>query len=356
MNEPSPATRLEPLAFTDLPGWAADDHAAAFRAFRRGATVLAAHPPKTRALAIDGALLAAALEKAARLPEDLAADEARRFFETHFVPQRLVPPAGFFTGYYEPVVPGSRQRSERFPVPLLLPPPDLVEIEPGSVAGLPPDFRFARRTASGFSEHPDRGAIMAGALDGQGLELVWLTDWIEAFFIHVQGAARIRLAEGGEMRVTYAAKSGHPYSPVGRELLQRGVPQPVTMQVIRAWLAAHPAELAGVLSTNRSYIFFREAAVDDPSLGPIAAAKVPLSEGRSLAVDRLLHTFQTPVFIDTTTPDGVPFRRLTIAQDTGSAIIGPGRGDIFFGSGDAAGEIAGRMKASGGFFVLAPKP
>ncbi len=125
MNEPSPATRLEPLAFTDLPGWAADDHAAAFRAFRRGATVLAAHPPKTRALAIDGALLAAALEKAARLPEDLAADEARRFFETHFVPQRLVPPAGFFTGYYEPVVPGSRQRSERFPVPLLLPPPDL---------------------------------------------------------------------------------------------------------------------------------------------------------------------------------------------------------------------------------------
>jgi membrane-bound lytic murein transglycosylase A len=172
----------------------------------------------------------------------------------------------------------------------------------------------------------------------------------------VQGAARIKLAEGGEMRVTYAAKTGHPYSPIGKALLQRGVAPPVTMQVIRAWLAAHPDELPAVLATNRSYIFFREATVADPSLGPIAAAKVPLSAGRSLAVDRLLHTFHTPVFVDTTTPDGAPWRRLMVAQDTGSAIVGPGRGDIFFGSGDAAGEIAGRMKANGGFFVLAPRP
>ena len=148
---------------------------------------------------------------------------------------------------------------------------ELVEIEPGSAPGLPPDFRFARRSAAGLVEHPDRAAIMAGALDGEGLELVWLADPIEAFFIHVQGAARIKLAEGGEMRLTYAAKSGHPYSPVGKALLQRGVAPPVTMQVIRAWLAAHPDEMAGVLATNRSYIFFREAAVADPSLGPIAA-------------------------------------------------------------------------------------
>ena len=356
MIEPSPPPSIEPTSFDALPGWAEDDHAAAFRAFRRGAAVLDTNPPKTRALGIDGALLAGALRRADALPEGLSATDARRFFEAHFVPQRLVPPAGFFTGYYEPVVEGSRTRSQRFPVPLLKPPPDLVEIEPGSVPGLPPDFRFARRVASGLVEHPDRGAIMAGALDGQGLELVWLTDWIEAFFIHVQGAARIRLAEGGEMRVTYAAKSGHAYSPVGKTLLQRGVSPPVTMQVIRAWLAAHPDELPAVLATNRSYIFFREASVADPSLGPIAAAKVPLSEGRSLAVDRLLHTFHTPVFIDTTTPDGEPWRRLMVAQDTGSAIVGPGRGDIFFGSGDAAGEIAGRMKAGGGFFVLAPCP
>lgn len=348
--------RLEPIPFDALPGWAEDDHAAAFRAFRLGAAALALHPPKTRALGIDAARLAEALRRAAGLPEDLDADQARRFFEAHFLPHRLDPPAGFFTGYYEPVVPGSRTRSDRFPIPLLRPPADLMEIEPGSVPGLAPDFRFARKTASGFSEHPDRGAIMAGALDGQGLELVWLTDWIEAFFIHVQGAARIRLAEGGEMRVTYAAKSGHAYSPIGRVLLERGVKPPVTMQVIRAWLAAHPNEMPAVLAGNRSYIFFREAAVADPGLGPIAAAKVPLSAGRSLAVDRLLHTFQTPVFIDTVTPDGAPFRRLMVAQDTGSAIVGPGRGDIFFGSGDDAGEIAGRMKAGGGFFVLAPKP
>jgi membrane-bound lytic murein transglycosylase A len=353
MTEPPP--RLAPLAYDDLPGWAEDDHAAAFRAFRRGAAVLEAHPPKTRALGIHAGALAEALRRAAGLPEDLAAGHARRFFEVHFLPHGMVPPSGFFTGYYEPVVEGSRQRSERFPVPLLRPPPDLVEIEPGSVPGLPPDFRFARRTGSGFAEHPDRGAIMGGALDGQGLELVWLADRIEAFFIHVQGAARIRLAEGGEMRVTYAAKSGHAYSPIGKALLDRGVAPPVTMQVIRAWLAAHPAEMADVLATNRSYIFFREADVADPALGPVAAAKVPLSEGRSLAVDRLLHAFHTPVFVDTVTPDGAPWRRLMIAQDTGSAIVGPGRGDIFFGSGDAAGEVAGRMKAGGGFFVLAPR-
>ncbi|MBN8997257.1 MAG: MltA domain-containing protein [Rhizobiales bacterium] len=356
MNDASPPPGLEPLPFAALPGWADDDHAAAFRAFRRGSAVLAEHPPKTRALGMDGALLAEALRRAENLPADLSAGHARQFFEVHFTPRRIVPPAGFFTGYYEPVVAGSRKRSARFPVPLLRPPADLVEIEPGSVPGLSPDFRFARRTGDGFAEHPDRGAVMAGALDGRDLELVWLADWIEAFFIHVQGAARIRLAEGGEMRVTYAAKSGHAYSPVGKVLLERGVAPPVTMQVIRAWLAAHPDDLASVLATNRSYIFFREAAVDDPALGPIAAAKVPLSEGRSLAVDRLLHTFHTPVFVDTTTPDGAPYRRLMIAQDTGSAIVGPGRGDIFFGSGDAAGEIAGRMKASGGFFILAPKP
>jgi membrane-bound lytic murein transglycosylase A len=354
MSEPPP--RLEPIPYDALAGWAEDDHAAAFRAFRRGAAVLGAHPAKTRGLGIDGALLGEALRLADGLPEDVSAADARRFFEVHFTPQHLVPPAGFFTGYYEPVVKGSRERSERFPAPLLRPPPDLVEIEPGSAPGLPPEFRFARRTAAGLAEHPDRAAIMAGALERQGLELVWLTDWIEAFFIHVQGAARIKLAEGGEMRVTYAAKTGHPYSPIGKALLQRGVAPPVTMQVIRAWLAAHPDELPAVLATNRSYIFFREATVADPSLGPIAAAKVPLSAGRSLAVDRLLHTFHTPVFVDTTTPDGAPWRRLMVAQDTGSAIVGPGRGDIFFGSGDAAGEIAGRMKANGGFFVLAPRP
>ncbi len=357
MNESPTPPRLVPTSFDRLAGWAEDDHAAAFHAFRRGAAVLDAHPPRPRALGVDAEALAGALRKAAAVPGDLASQGARRFFEAEFLPHEIDPPAGFFTGYYEPIVEGSRTASPRFATPLYAPPEDLVEIEPRSVAGLDPAFRFARRTARGLAEHPDRRAIDAGALTGQGLELAWLADPVDAFFIHVQGAARIRLAEGGEMRVTYAAKSGHPYTAIGKVLLDRGAlsRSDVTMQAIRAWLAAHAEEAGAVMAENRSFIFFREAAVSDPALGPIAAAKVPLTPGRSLAVDRLMHSFHIPVFVDTTLPGGRAFRRLLVAQDTGSAIVGPGRGDIFFGSGDEAGAIAGAMKASGRFVVLVPR-
>jgi membrane-bound lytic murein transglycosylase A len=159
------------------------------------------------------------------------------------------------------------------------------------------------------------------------------------------------------MRVTYAAKSGHPYTAIGRELIAMGaLPKGgATMQTIRAWLAAHPDRVPDVLARNRSYIFFREAAVDDPTLGPVAAAKVPLSAGRSLAVDRLIHSFGMPVFVEATLPGEVPWRRLMVAQDTGSAIIGAARGDIFMGSGDSAGAIAGALQSRGRFFLLAPR-
>jgi len=227
-------------------------------------------------------------------------------------------------------------------------------------ANLPAGMRFARRTETGVEPFFDRGEIERGALDGRGLEIAWLADPVDAFFIHIQGAARLRLADGSLLRVTYAAKSGHDYTPVGRVLLERGVLQRgnVSMQTIRAALAADPEAARSAMWTNRSYIFFREAPVEDAALGPIAAAKVPLSTGRSLAVDRTLHTFHVPVWIETSLPEaegGGPFHRLLIAQDTGSAIIGPARGDIFFGSGDEAGRIAGRMQAAGDFVVLAPR-
>lgn len=353
------SARLLPLGFADLPGWADDDHAAAFAAFRRSAAMLAEHPPKQRGLGIDAAALAGILARAADLPETLGRSAARAFFETWFAPRAVVPPSGhgFFTGYYEPEVAGSRVRTADFTVPLLAPPDDLVEFDPAEPPpGIDPALRFARRTADGYSEYADRGAIMAGALDGRGLELVWLADPVDAFFIHIQGAARIRLGDGSTLRLTYAAKSGHPYTPVGRVLIERGAlaPGTATMPAIRAWLADHADEAAGVMAANRSYIFFREAPVVDDMLGPVAAAKVPLTPGRSLAVDRLLHSFHLPVWIETTLPDRSRFNRLVIAQDTGSAIVGPARGDIFFGSGDAAGAIAGEMRAEGRFIVLAP--
>ena len=353
------AARLLPLGFTELPGWAEDDHAAAFAAFSEGAAVVADHSPKTRSLGTDATALAAILTRAAGSPA-LDAATARTFFETEFAPFEVLPStgAGFFTGYYEPEVEGSLTQTAAFRFPLYRQPDDLVEIGPDDrPAGLDPSFRFARRTSGGLVEHPDRAAIMAGALAGRYLELVWLRDPADAFFIHVQGAARIRLPAGRTMRVTYAAKSGHPYTPIGRVLIDMGAlpRENVTMQAIRAWLAAHPDEAPGVMAKNRSYIFFREAPVDDPSLGPIAAAKVPLVAGRSLAVDRTVHTFHSPVFVATTLPSGAPFRQLTIAHDTGSAIVGPARGDLFLGSGGAAGDVAGAMRAAGRFIVLLPR-
>jgi membrane-bound lytic murein transglycosylase A len=354
--------RLLELAYDEIAGWGEDDHEAAFRAFRRGADVLADQPPRTRELGIDGDALAEVLRRAARFGEP-DRQAARRFFEEAFRPFLVVPPTGtgFFTGYYEPVVDGSRRRSPPFIHPLYGAPDDLVQFDPAEPPpGLEGMDRFARQTATGLSPYPDRQAIEAGFLEGRGLELVFLADPVDAFFIHIQGAARIRLAEGGDMRVTYTAKTGHPYTPIGRVLVERGAltRSEATMQGIRSWLAAHPAEAPAVMAANRSFIFFREAAVSDPALGPIAAAKVPLTAGRSLAVDRRLYGFHMPVFVETSVPEGdgtKSFQRLLVAQDTGSAIVGAARGDIFFGSGAEAGAIAGRMRAEGRFIAFVPR-
>ena len=357
---PAAGARLVPLDFGDLDGWRADGLAAALAAFRRGAGAAAGHPPKGRALGIDAQALAERLRRAAALPIAPTNDQARAFFEAEFTPFEVAPAtgSGFFTGYYEPEVDGSLVSTSRFAAPLHRMPPDLVEIGPEvRPAGIDQSLRFARKTATGMDQYPDRAAITAGCLAGRGLELVHVADPIDAFFIHVQGAARIRLTDGRLMRITYAAKTGHPYTPIGRTLIEMGALEKgdVTMQTIRAWLAAHPDQAGAVTATNRSYVFFREAPVDDPGLGPVAAAKVPLSAGRSLAVDRLSHSFHVPVWIETTLADGTPYRRLMITQDTGSAIVGPARGDIFFGSGEAAGELAGTMGCSGRFVVLVPR-
>ncbi len=346
---------LAPITFDDISGFDTDDHAAALRAFASGAAVLGDAPPERRASGVDAAGLARLLEETASIPPN----DARDFFTDKFTPHEVQAAEGaFFTGYYEPVVEGSRIRTARFTVPLYRRPDDLVEFDPADPpAGLDPAARFARATPAGLAPYPDRAAIEAGLLAGRGLELVWLADAVDAFFIHIQGAARIQLAEGGEMRVTYAAKSGHPYTPIGRVLIEMGALRKgtATMQTIRAWLGANPLDAPDVMAANRSFIFFREAPVADPSLGPVAAAKVPLVAGRSLAVDRRLFPFHLPVFVDTTLPDSSAFRRLMIAHDTGSAIVGPARGDIFFGSGGAAGAVAGAMRAGGRFIVLVPK-
>ncbi|TKB12530.1 MAG: transglycosylase [Mesorhizobium sp.] len=350
-------------SFGDLPGWDEDDHLAAFAAFRLSAFHVLTKPYRTGSLGIDFNAFAGAYADA-RSVSPANRSQARSFFERHFVPV-LVPAdnggAGLVTGFYEPQVEASPVRTERFVVPLLSRPADLIDIDDKNrPAGMDPYLAFGRDTPAGPVEYPDRGAIERGALSGRNLEIAWLTDKVDAFFIHVQGAARLKMTDGRLCRVTYAAKSGQRFTGPGRILSEIGeIPlEKVTMQSIRAWFKAHPDRVDEILWQNCSYIFFREAPVEDPALGPIAAAKVPLTPGRSVAVDRLLHTFGTPFYIDAPTLtafDGNPFRRLMIAQDTGSAITGPARGDLFAGSGDAAGEIAGVVRNAADFYALVPR-
>ncbi|PBC05650.1 murein transglycosylase A [Mesorhizobium sp. WSM3860] len=350
-------------SFGDLPGWDEDDHLAAFAAFKRSAFHVLTKPYRTGSLGVEFAAFAAPYAEARSVsPANRSA--ARSFFERHFAPALVAAEsggAGLVTGFYEPEVEASPVRTERFAVPLLSRPADLVDVDDKNrPAGMDPYLAFARATPAGSVEYFDRGAIERGALSGRNLEIAWLADKVDAFFIHVQGAARLKMTDGRLCRVTYAAKSGQRFTGPGRILSETAeIPlEKVTMQSIRAWFKAHPERVDEILWQNRSYIFFREAPVEDPALGPIAAAKVPLTPGRSVAIDRLLHTFGTPFYIVAPTLAAFgekPFRRLMIAQDTGSAITGAARGDLFAGSGDAAGEVAGVVRNAADFYALVPR-
>jgi membrane-bound lytic murein transglycosylase A len=341
-------------------GWRDDDHAAAFRAFRAGAPLIAAAAPKTRALGIDGFRLQHVARIALAADGVIARDTARAFFERHFAPYRIAA-KGFVTGYYEPEVAASRTRTESYVVPLYRRPHDLVDVpDADRPAGWDPDIRFARKTEDGLRPFFDRAAIEGGALAGRGIELAWLESPVDAFFIHVQGSARLRLAEGGTMRIGFDGKSGHAYTSIGRLAVERGLLALANADKdgLEAWLKAHPGEGQALMRTNRSFIFFRETDLAEAE-GPMGAASVPLTPFRSLAVDRTLHTFHAPVFVDAPALDDPqrgdsPFRRLMIAQDTGSAIVGAARGDIFFGSGASAGSRAGRVRHDATMIVLAP--
>ncbi|MEO3387141.1 murein transglycosylase A [Mesorhizobium sp. CAU 1741] len=351
------------ISYQALPGWDSDALADAYSAFRLCALKSQGNPYKTGSLGVVAGAFEPAFAAAREAPS-LRDVEARDFFERHFRPFRILPGEarkGFVTGFYEPEVPASPCRTSAFAVPLLGIPSDLVRIDDiNRPLGLDPYLAFARQAREGIVEYHDRAAIEAGAIGDRVAPLAWLADPVDAFFIHVQGAARLVMPDGTTRRVTYAAKSGQRFTGPGRVLAEAGeIPAAeVTMQSIRAWFRANPHRVSEILHHNRSYIFFREAPVDDPALGPVAAAKVPLTAGRSIAVDRLLHTFGAPIFVDAPTLDafgGTGFRRLMIAQDTGSAIVGPARGDLFAGSGDAAGEIAGVIKHEADMFALLPR-
>jgi membrane-bound lytic murein transglycosylase A len=364
MNDISPEYRLVKRSFAELTGWEDDDPRPLFAAMRSCLShIRNVKPYRTGALGLTADELASFLEAApASAP---SAAEAREVFERLTVPfgiERGHDRSGFVTAFYEPEVEVSAEPDGEWCYPFYRRPDDLVDIDDATrPSGLDPSYMFARRTLAGLEAYADRRAIDCGSLDGLGLEIAWARSKVDVFFAHVQGAARLKYRDGSVRRITYSAKAGHPFSPIGKLLIERGEIEAsdISMQSIRLWLARHPEQVDDVLWHNRSYIFFREAEVADPALGPVAAAKVPLVPGRSLAVDRQIHTFGYPFFIrsDTLThlDGGRPFARLMLALDTGTAIVGPARGDIFTGSGFEAGELAGTVRNDADFTILIPK-
>lgn len=357
--------RLKPVSFSDLPGWTEDDPTALFEALKRcRAHIVTEKPYRTGSLGILADELLPALTAAAAHVSASPA-QARAFFEDWFKPFLIVRTdgqRGFVTAYYEPEVEVRAESDGDFCFPFYRRPDDLVDIDDSNrPAGFDPYFAFGRSRDGTIEEYPDRGTIDQGLLKGRGLEIAYARSKIDVFFIHVQGAARLLYADGSVRRITYAAKTGHRFSPIGKLLIDRGEidAATVSMRSIRDWLARNPERVDEVLWHNRSYIFFRDAPVNNLLLGPVAAAKVPIVAGRSLAVDRLVHTFATPFFIRseglTHLDGGRPFARTMLALDTGSAIVGPNRGDIFTGSGDAAGDLAGHVRNAADFYVFVPK-
>ena len=359
--EPPPALTLGAAAFNDLPGWTADDHAAALPALARSCTRLTARPD-TQAVGPDRLAGTVADWKpicavaAAVPPGNRGA--ARAFFERHFRPWRAAnngKPEGLFTGYYEPLLEGSRTPGGRFAVPLMKRPPDLVEVDLGAFREALKGQRTAGRVEGGrLRPYPTRAEIEDGALAGKGLELLWVSDPIDAFVLHIQGSGRVRLPDGTTVRVGYAGQNGHAYVALGRLLIDRGqmAREDVTMPAIRAWLAARPADGRALMRENPSYVFFRELQGD----GPLGAEGTALTAGRSLAVDPSFLAYGVPVWLDAEDPldPAARVRRLMVAQDTGGAIRGPVRGDVFWGFGPEAAERAGRMKSKGGYWLLLP--
>lgn len=362
--------RLEPIPFSDLPGWAQDDHAAALSAFRLTCPLVVEGRAALRPAALAGADLAAACGAALELPAEAssegARETARAFFETWFVPHRVLPPdgAGFLTGYYEPELAGSLHPTARFATPLRARPAALVSLAEGETRpGLDPILRAALPDgADGHRPVPTRAEIEEGALDADAPPVVWLEEPGEAFIVHVQGSARIRLEDGRVLRVGYAGRNGHPYTSIGRLLVERGAIDRDAMSLERllAWLRDHPEAARALMRENASYIFFRLLDDHDPALGPIGGAGTPLVPHRSLAVDRTLWPYGLPFWLDGAIPDAegreTRLDRLMIAQDTGSAILGPARGDYFAGSGPRAGTQAGLIRHRVSFVVLLPRP
>lgn len=347
----APQVAYVPGQWREMPGWEADAVAQAWPA------LLASCRAQTRAEWLPVCAAATRLAPAT----DAA---VRAFLESHLQPWRIVRSGGapreardtgLLTGYFEPQLRGSRRHLPGFDTPLYSPPDDLLTVDLGS---LYPELkgRRVRGRLSGKTVVPyfTRAQLAADpALAGH--ELVWIDDALDAFLLEVQGSGRVQLDDGTVIRLAYADQNGQPYRAIGRYLVSQGAltVEHADIPGIRAWLAAHPQRLHEVLDANPSVVFFQEQPLGDPQAGPRGAQGVPLREGRSIAVDPAYLPLGTPVYLATTGP--APLQRLVIAQDSGGAISGAPRADLFCGAGESAAALAGTLRAQARFWVLWPR-
>jgi membrane-bound lytic murein transglycosylase A len=358
-------SQYAPVAWADIPGWSEDDHLQAFKAFRASCRPISAQttPPA------DPKALGTSLRdpcRASRAVDISDGAMARAFFQQHFLPlriSRLGEGEGFVTGYYEPVIDGSRTQTDVYTVPVYRRPSNLF------VRGFKQDAPSLPNKGDVFRKigrrklvpYYDRAAIEDGAIAGRGLEICWLKSQTDLLFAQIQGSARVRLEDGSTIRINYDAHNGYPYTAVGRILIDRGIipKEQMSMQKIREWMDQNPDGANELRRQNRSYVFFRQVQLSDRDEA-VGAQGVPLTPGRSIAVDKALHVYGTPFFIEGELPiesaqSKTPFRRLMVAQDTGSAITGPARADIYLGAGAEAGKVSGRFRHNMRFVILVPK-
>jgi membrane-bound lytic murein transglycosylase A len=353
---PAPASpvdyrgKLQPASWLDLPDWGRESFRGALEAVARGCAVLEKQETGKAVCAGAQTLAPAASER-----------EIASFFELNFDPYQVVnaddTPAGMVTGYYEPLLHGSRARTPRFRFPIYSVPQDLLVVD---LSSLYPDLKHRRLRgrveANRVVPYFSRGDIDRDSGPLKGLELAWVDDPIELFFLHIQGSGQVELENGERMRVGYAEQNGHPFRSLGRLLIERGeIPaERASMQGIKDWARRNPRRVQEFLNANPSYVFFREMPRE--LIGPIGSLGVPLTAERSIAVDPRVVPLGVPVYLATTWPNTAdPLNRLMVAQDTGGAIAGAVRADFYWGFGDAAGNLAGKMRQSGRMWVLLPK-
>jgi membrane-bound lytic murein transglycosylase A len=350
---PVPHAAYVPASWNSLPGWDRDEMRDAWPAFLESCGVLARRSQWSGVC------------EAAQDAKPATSQDVRAFFERYFEPFEILTQTGprssdqgLMTGYFEPVLDGSRSPSPQFSTPLYAPPPDLLTVDLGSVY---PELKGKRLRArlEGRRVVPYYSrADLASDPALKGDALVWVDDAIGAFFLEVQGSGRVRLGTGETVRLHYADQNGYPYRSIGRYLIDRGELKPgeATAPAIREWALAHPQRLTELLDANPSVVFFSEEPLGDPELGPKGSLGVPLTPGRSIAVDPSAVPLGAPVFLATTFPaSDIALQRLVMSQDTGGAIQGPVRADFFWGTGPQAGSYAGQMRQPGRMWLLWPR-